>query len=355
MAVQAQQHLAHAFHHHDSLAISRPRLDNATTATSAFLVGEPGCGHPLAAVAQQHHHHQVAGTTVFSDPRSELTCNGNNNNNLHDGVCFAPPRKRARTGGDVACAGLTTMEGHRALLPVPAPHGFAPAEDAQLQSSRVLCSAGASTSGRSTPAASRGVLSHIHRHGVEIDAFVRMQNERLRAGLEEARRRHVRAAVSAVERAAARRLRAAEADLERALARGAELGERLRQVGAEEQAWRGVATGHEAAAAGLRATLDQLLLQPPPPTTRAEGQGDAEADDAGSCCFGPPGREEVAGGGGEKASGRSRACRSCGGAEACVLVLPCRHLCLCAVCEGGVEACPVCAAAKNASLHVLLS
>ncbi|CAN6231828.1 unnamed protein product [Urochloa humidicola] len=347
MVMQAQQHLAHAFHHHDSLAISRPTLHHAPpTTASAFFIRDPACGHPLAAAAQDY---QVAGTT-----RSELTCNGNNNNHLHDGVCFAPPRKHTRTGGDVACAGLTTMEGHRALLPVPAPvpppQTFAVAEDAQqLQSSRVLCSAGATTSGRSTPAASRGVLSHIHRHGVEVDALVRMQNERLRAGLEEARRRHVRAAVSAVERAAARRLRAAEADLERALARGAELGERLRQVGAEEQAWRGVATSHEAAAAGLRATLEQILLHPPP---RAEGQGEAEAADAGSCCFGP-GREEVAGG--EQAGGRSRACRSCGGAEACVLVLPCRHLCLCGACEGGVEACPVCAAAKNASLHVLLS
>ncbi|CAL5057975.1 unnamed protein product [Urochloa decumbens] len=344
MAVQAH-HLAHAFHHHDSRAI-RPPLDDAPRTVSTFL-DEHGGGHLLAAAAAQQRH-QVAGATVFSD----LTCNGNNN--LHGDVCFAPPRKRARTGGNVAGAGLTTMDAHRALLPLPAPvpQAFPAAGDAQLQSSRVLCSAGASTSGRSnTPAAaSRGVLAHLYRHGVEVDALVRIQSERLRAGLEEARRRHVRAVVSA----AARRLRAAEAGLERALARGAELGERLRQVGAEGQAWRGVAAGHEAAAAGLRATLDQLLLQAPPPC--AEGHGEAEAEDARSCCFGL-GREEVdgAGAGGNQAAGRSRACRSCGGAEACVLVLPCRHLCLCGVCEADVEACPVCAAAKNASIHVLLS
>ncbi|CAL4969090.1 unnamed protein product [Urochloa decumbens] len=351
MAVQAQ-HLAHAFHHHDSRAISRSPLHDAPT---AFL-GEPATGGHLLFAAAQQQRHQVGGTTVFSDPRSDLTCSSNNNNNLHDGVCFfAPPRKRARTGGEAAGAGLTTMDAHRALLPLPAPvpQAFPTAGDAQLQSSRVLCSAGASTSGSaSTPAAaSHRVLSHLYRHGVEVDALVRIQSERLRAGLEEARRRHVRAVVSA----AARRLRAAEADLERALARGAELGERLRQVGAEGQAWRGVAAGHEAAAAGLRATLDQLLLQAPPPC--AGGHGEAEAEDARSCCFGP-GREEVdgAGAGGDQAAGRSsRACRSCGGAEACVLVLPCRHLCLCGVCEADVEACPVCAAAKNASIHVLLS
>ena len=89
-----------------------------------------------------------------------------------------------------------------------------------------------------------------------------MQNERLRSGLEEARRRHARAVVSAVERAAARRLRAAEADLGRALARSAELDERLRQRVAEAQAWQGVDRSHEGAAAGLRATLDNLMQSP---------------------------------------------------------------------------------------------
>ena len=183
-----------------------------------------------------------------------------------------------------------------------------------------------------------------------------MQNERLRAGLEEARRRHVRAVVSAVERGAARRLRAAEADLARALARNAELGERVREMGAEGQAWQGIASGHEAAAAGLRATLEQLLLQQAPCAGAAdeEGQGEGEAvvEDARSCCFEPE-REPRHG---DSGSGCTRAaCRACGAADACVLLLPCRHLCLCGGCEAVVEACPVCAATKNASLHVLLS
>ncbi|TVU29905.1 hypothetical protein EJB05_21497 [Eragrostis curvula] len=314
MAVQAR-YPAHAFPH-DSRAI-RPELDNA----SAFLGGDQ-----TTATA---HLAAVGGNTAFSD----LTCNNNDDGSRG---CFVP-RKRARVG-DAVGAGLM-MEGHGALLPVP--QVFAPTVDVP---SRVLFSGTASTSGRldSATPASHGLLSLFYRHGVEIDALLRIENERLRAGLEEALRRHVKALVSAVERSAARRLRDAEVELERALVRNAELEENLRQANAEGQAWQGVARSHEAVAAGLRATLDQLLRSPP-----CEG---ADAEDAQSCCF-----EQEEEGAGDHWARKSRACKSCGEAEACVLLLPCRHLCLCAGCGAAADACPVCAATKNASLHVLLS
>jgi len=79
------------------------------------------------------------------------------------------------------------------------------------------------------------------------------QSERMRAALEEARRRHARALLAAVERAASGRLRAAEAELE----------DKARQAGAECQAWMSVAQSHEAVTAGLRGTLEQLVLRPP--------------------------------------------------------------------------------------------
>uniref|UniRef100_A0A0A8XTL5 Uncharacterized protein n=1 Tax=Arundo donax TaxID=35708 RepID=A0A0A8XTL5_ARUDO len=140
-------------------------------------------------------------------------------------------------------------------------------------------------------------------------------------------------------------MRAAVAELERARCHNAELEERLRQLSAEGQAWLGVAKSHEAIAEGLRVTLDHLLQQP-----AAVDGGDAE--DAQSCCF----ETAPAGVAGDAASPvASRSCKSCGGAEACVLLLPCRHLCLCRACEAAADACPVCAATKNASLHVLLS
>ncbi|KAL6634475.1 hypothetical protein ACP70R_027146 [Stipagrostis hirtigluma subsp. patula] len=329
MAVHAQ-YAAHAFPH-DPRGI-RPALDDAKTCASVLL-GEPaGGGHLLAAAA-------VDGNTVFSGPRSDLTCNNESGRFV--------PRKRARVGdADAAGAGFV-MEGRRALLP-PVAQAFASVGDVQ---SRVLCSGAASTSGRlaGAAAASHGLLSHLHRHSVEIDELLRVQNERLRAALEEARRRHLRAVVSAVERAAWRRLRDAEAELERALARNAELEEKLRRMSGEGQEWQIIARNHEAAAAGLRATLDQLLQSP-----CAGAGGDGDAEDAQSCCF----EQERADDDGNQARGgmaRTRAwCKACGEADACVLLLPCRHLCLCPRCEPAVEACPVCAATKNASLHVLL-
>ncbi|XP_047064379.1 uncharacterized protein LOC124672149 [Lolium rigidum] len=303
-------------------------LEDGATGASLFLDERGGCAPAMAGI----------GNAMPSNvPRSDLTCSDNNHN-----YAFVP-RTRARV---VAAAAPGLMdEQPRGVGTAAAAQGFVPVAVGDM-ASRSMGSGVASTSGMigigHADGLSQGIL---YNQGMEIDALVRVETERMRAGLDEAWRRHVRALVAAAERAAAVRLRAAEATLEVARCRNAEMEERLRQIGAEGQAWVGVAQSHEAVAAGLRATLDQLLQSP-----CAAGEGDAE--DVQSCCFetsacGTAGADDAA-------SIASAACRACGQGGACVLVLPCRHLSLCRAYDASVDTCPVCAATKNASLHVLL-
>ena len=324
MAVQAR-FLSHAFPHDLNAYRS---MDAAAPGASHLLDEHAGCAPAVACIGNN---------TVLSDlPRSELTCN--------DNYGFVP-RKRARMAGDEP-AGLADLARQRLVLQqAAAMHGLMLPCDAQ---SRAVGSGAASTSGRVANAA--GLNTLLYNQGVEMDALIRLETERIRAGLEEARRRHARAALATVERAAAGRLQAVEAELERARYRNGELEERLRQMTAEGQAWLGVAKSHEAVAAGLRATLDQLL-QPP---CAVAGAGEGDADDAQSCCFETPAGDN-ADDAASKAVTAAPSCKACGQGDACVLLLPCRHLSLCGACEPSVDTCPVCAATKNASLHVLLS
>lgn len=171
----------------------------------------------------------------------------------------------------------------------------------------------------------------------------------MRSGLEEARRRHFKGLVWGVEQRAAKRLREKEVELEKARRWNAELEERVRQASVETQMWFIVGKNNEAVAAGLRASLDQALLQNAAVAQAKEGYGDTEDDDAQSTYSPRPTADKS-----NRAASpdRSRRCTSCRRQQASVLLLPCRHLCLCRDCSPKAGTCPVCGSGKNASIHV---
>ena len=53
-----------------------------------------------------------------------------------------------------------------------------------------------------------------------------------------------------------------------------------------------------------------------------------------------------------ESTGRSVICRVCYSRAACMLVLPCRHICACKSCEVTLTHCPICASSKANAVEV---
>ncbi|XP_047975597.1 probable BOI-related E3 ubiquitin-protein ligase 2 [Salvia hispanica] len=185
---------------------------------------------------------------------------------------------------------------------------------------------------------------HFQQQQLEIDRFIAQHTEKVRLEIEERRKRFSRRIAAAVEENVLKKLKAKEEEAEKIGKMNYALEERVKSLCVENQIWRDMAQANEATANALRSDLEQVLAQ----AQNENRQQDAADDDAESCCGSNDDEKNAE-------ERRSRMCRSCGKAESCVLLLPCRHLCLCTVCGSSLHTCPVCSSAKTASVHVNLS
>ncbi|KAL2987618.1 hypothetical protein AAZX31_11G038700 [Glycine max] len=191
-----------------------------------------------------------------------------------------------------------------------------------------------------------GLSSQIKQQRDEIDQFLQAHGEQLRRTLAEKRQRHYRTLLRAAEESVLRRLREKEAEVEKATRRNAELEARAAQLSVEAQLWQAKAKAQEATAAALQAQLHQAMM--------SSGGGEDGGGGGLSCAGGEAEDAESAYVDPERV-GPTPKCRGCAKRVASVVVLPCRHLCICAECDGHFRACPVCLTVKNSTIQVYLS
>ncbi|VFQ66402.1 unnamed protein product [Cuscuta campestris] len=189
--------------------------------------------------------------------------------------------------------------------------------------------------------------AHIKQQSDEIDRFLIAQGEILRRTLEENRKRQYRALIGAAEEAISLRLKEKQIEMEKAARRNSELHARMAQLSAESQAWQARARSQEATAAAIQAQMQQVMAS----ANRRGGDGNAatvvcaggDTEDAESAYIDP---DRIA------AASVGPSCRACHHRVASAVVLPCRHLCLCAACDAAAQACPVCLSVKSSSVEV---
>lgn len=199
---------------------------------------------------------------------------------------------------------------------------------------------------------SNGLASQIKQQKDEIDQFLQAQGEELQRTIEEKRQRNYRAIIKTAEETVARRLREKEIDLQKATRRNAELEARAAHLRTEAQLWQAKAKEQEATAISLQTQLHHAMM-----SGGAENRGENEC--GLSCALGVEGHAEDAESGyidPERAVvGSGPKCRGCGERVASVVVLPCRHLCVCTECDTRFGVCPVCFTVKNSTVEVYLS
>ncbi|KAL8033913.1 hypothetical protein ABFX02_13G187200 [Erythranthe guttata] len=205
-------------------------------------------------------------------------------------------------------------------------------------------------------AAGENILPQIQQYQSEIDAIISQHTKKIKLELEEKQKQQARLLAMAIGEGVMKKLKEKDDQIQRISKFNFALQERVKSLYLENQLWRDLAQSNEAAANSLRTNLEQVLLQ-----IGTEERVSAADEDVQSCCgssdYGREAEEKDDGINNNNSSCcfSDRRCKMCGEREACVLLLPCRHLCLCGVCGSGsqqLQACPVCNSSMNATLHV---
>ncbi|PON72204.1 E3 ubiquitin-protein ligase BOI [Parasponia andersonii] len=188
----------------------------------------------------------------------------------------------------------------------------------------------------------------IDRQKDEFDQYVKVQEEKIIKGVIELRQRQTVSFLNAIEKGVSRKLHEKEVEIENMNCKNKELMDRIKQVTVEVQSWHYKAKYNESVVNFLRSNLQQAIAKSG--MHAKEGYGDSEVDDAASYTnMNHIGTADVSG-----SSKKPINCRTCKVREVSVLLLPCRHLCVCKDCQVYIDVCPVCNVTKTASVQVYM-
>ncbi|KAG8390903.1 hypothetical protein BUALT_Bualt01G0131900 [Buddleja alternifolia] len=179
----------------------------------------------------------------------------------------------------------------------------------------------------------------LQRQDADIDRYLKLQGDRLRQAIAEKFQASQLQTISYVEDKVLQKLREKEAEVEDINKKNMELELRMEQFALEANAWQQRAKYSENTINTLRLNLQQVYVQS---RDSKEGCGDSEIDDTASCS---KNRYEMK---------ESMMCKVCGVNEVCMLLLPCKHLCLCKECESKFSLCPVCQSSKYIGMEVYM-
>ncbi|KAF3944576.1 hypothetical protein CMV_028972 [Castanea mollissima] len=202
------------------------------------------------------------------------------------------------------------------------------------------------------------IRTELDRQKEEFDQYIKIQEEHLAKGVRDLKQRHMASFLATVEKGVIKKLREKEIEIDNMNRKNKELVEKIKQVAIEAQNWHYRAKYNESIVNVLKSNLQQAISQGA--EQGKEGFGDSEVDDTAS--YIDPNNYLSIPGGPSKSISRNyqglkehMTCRACKAREVCMLLMPCRHLCLCKDCDGLISACPVCQLMKTASVQVYLS
>ncbi|CAK9155226.1 unnamed protein product [Ilex paraguariensis] len=200
---------------------------------------------------------------------------------------------------------------------------------------------------------SDNMMTELDRQTEELDQYIKTQEIHLVKGLRDIKQRHTASFLTALQKGVGKKLHEKDVELENINRKNRELVEKMKKVVMEAQNWCYRAKYNESVVSILKTKLQQALHGA---DQAKEGFGDSDIDDAASCSY-TNNYVNVPSGAGKlmKSVKDNMICRACKGKELSILLMPCRHLCLCKDCEGLFNVCPVCQLPKTASVQVYLS